>query len=132
LDLAGRHTLQFSAPVVDPYLAIMSQGRPTLLVSYVFDDPFTVLTSGPTYWGPSVYTQPNPYTLAGYEYSGVIQFSGTFTEISWVSSPNEYWHGITLGAAETVIPEPATVLLLATGLLGVGVLARGRRRDEEV
>lgn len=131
LDDAATHTITFSTPVVDPYLAIMSQGRGGLPVTYAFSDAFTVLSAGPAYWGYTGYTTPDATTLVGREYSGVIQFSGTFESLTWRASPDEFWHGVTVGAAGSVVPEPATVLLLATGLLGLGVAARRRRKDEE-
>jgi len=134
LNAAGSHSITFSAPVVNPYLAIMSLGRTSLPVSYAFSAPFEVISEGLGWWGDGFYTvSPDNRTLTGYEMHGVIKFTGTFSELTWRSDPSEYWHGITLGvagAASTVAPEPASMLLLATGLLGLGMVAR--RRKEEV
>lgn len=131
----GLHTLTFSAPVVDPFIAIMSLGRTYLPVSYSFSDPFTLLTEGRGWWGDGWFNvSPDNRVLTGYEGHGVVQFSGTFSTLSWYSDPAENWHGITMGVADagSVVPEPGTILLLATGLLGIGGVARWRRRDEEV
>lgn len=134
LSSAGTHSIEFASTVMDPYLAIMSLGRTSLPVSYAFSAPFEVVSEGLGWWGDGYYTEsPDHMTLTGYEMHGVIRFSGAFDELTWTSDPSEYWHGITVGVAGTassVVPEPATVLLLATGLLGLGMVAR--RREEEV
>lgn len=137
LNYAASHTLTFSAPVVDPYFAIVSLGQSGYPVSYSFSDAFTVLPgSGTGYFGGGSYTtSADNKTFTGYEYHGVLQFQGTFESLTWNSTPDEYWHGFTVGVAgaESVVPEPGTVILLATGLLGVGFVAYRRKgEDEEV
>lgn len=131
----------FSRPVVDPFIAIMSQGRTGLPVTYSFTDPFTVLTEGQGYWGDGTYSTDAACgpdgacasastVITGREFHGMIQFSGTFTELAWTSSPDEFWHSITVGAHDAVVtPEPWTGALLLSGLLGLGFVGLRRRED---
>ena len=118
------NTITFSSPVVDPVMAFLSLGRdpavwgPNYIVRYEFDAPFTVLNYGPNnIWaGVGTLTDIGSNTLEGIEGNGIIQFSGTFSSISWSNSPNEYWHGFTVGAP---VPEPGTMLLLGSELIGL-------------
>lgn len=121
-------TITFSAPVLNPYFALISVGEPNQSITYDFGpNAFTVLSnnnSSCAYWGCGSYiTSGN--TLTGSEFSGTIQFLGTFTSISFTTDPTENWHGFTVGA-DGVVPEPATMSLLAIGL--VAMAAAGRRR----
>jgi hypothetical protein len=106
-DLAGAKTITFNPPALNPILAILSMGRPDLPVSYAFDKAFTVLGSGKGYWNVQT-GQAGSYevvgnTLIGRELHGVIQFQGLITSITWNSSPNEYWHGITVGLPDQTL-----------------------------
>lgn len=123
LNVASTNTITFSSPIVDPVLAIVSLGRNNLPVSYAFDQSFTVLSEGRGYWDDGTYSVSGD-TLTGYELHAALQFSGAVSSISWESSPNEYWHGITIGAP---VPEPSTLLFAITGgILGIFGLRRRR------
>lgn len=121
MSLSGiTNTISFSESVYNPIMAIVSQGRTSLPVSYDFDTPFTVLGEGRGYWGDGWYTTGEGDILTGYELHAVIQFSGLVDSISWTAAPGEYWHGFTVGLTETApVPEPATMFLLGSGLLGL-------------
>jgi hypothetical protein len=123
---SGVNTITFSQAVTDPVMAIVSLGRPTQNVTYYFNQPFTILSQGPGWWGgPGTLTQSGN-NLIGLEGDGTIQFLGTYTSISWTAPDFEFWYGFTVG----VVPLPPTALLLGTGLLGLVGLGWRRARKE--
>lgn len=112
-------TITFSAPVVDPYIALVSIGSGSDPVTYDFSSAPTVISSGANYWGYGGYSL-NGNNFTGTEYNGILQFKGTFASLTFTTSPYEYWHGFNVGAV-TAVPEASTCLagiLLCVPLLG--------------
>ena len=135
-NTGGSGTLTFATAVVNPLIAFISVGQPALPITYTFTSGgapvlFSVLadnTSEQAYWGRGTNTVSGN-TIRGNEFSGVIQLQGTFTSVDLAFSPNEGWHGFTVGTGASVVPEPSTYVLLSTGLAALGVVARRRRRQ---
>jgi len=101
----GVHTLQFSPPVDDPVMAIVSLGQAGVLVTYDFDVPFTILSFGPGYWGgPGTLNNVGGRRLTGTEGHGTIRFIGRVSSISWTIPNPETWHGFTVGLAGPPCP----------------------------
>ena len=149
LQYAGNQTLQFSQTIANPvfsYVSLNGNG-------YAFlNQDFEILSYGGAggnlpgdnscgYWGcgtsyKNVVNLGNgniEYQLLGTgEPHGTIRFTGAFNTLTWRSLSNEYWNGFTVGvqgtAAEilppTGVPEPATMLLLGLGLMGLAGVRR--------
>lgn len=127
---AASYRVAFSEAVVNPVMALLSVGRSGLPVSYDFDQPFDVINSGAGFFGGnaagSLFEDPGD-VMRGVEGHGVIQFIGTFDEISWTTDPSEVWHGLQIGLigrGPVGVAEPAVVLLFGLGLLGIALARR--------
>jgi hypothetical protein len=92
------HELNFSTPVKDPVLALMSVGSKLKTTVCRFDDAFELLSFGGTPWNPEGVLKHLPNNvLSGRESSGVIRFPGTHSRIRFTTVLSEPWFGITVG-----------------------------------
>jgi len=120
--------ISFSAPIVDPIVAIWSLGQPGLTASFTFSETPTLQIGGPNsiYGGNPIVVNEN--IVSGNEGNGVILFEGIFSSISFTNT-NENWYAFTVGAngGAAVIPIPASVWLFVAGLFGLVGVARRKR-----
>ena len=135
-------TLTFSTPVTNPILDIVSLGSVYQGTTYVFNATPTILSQGSgAYGGCNTCLSVSGRTLTGHEGDGVVQFLGTYSQLSWTTAGGEYWNGFTVGVAglagnrasdgdtASPTPEPATwVNLLISALLMMPYLFRNRKR----
>jgi hypothetical protein len=129
------HTLTFSSPVTNLYMALLSLGQPGVGTTYTFDAPFTIISQGPssTYGGCNTCLTTSGNSLIGHEGDGLILFNGPITTLTWTGASPEFWNGFTVGAVDVAstspVPEPTSLMLLGSGILGLG--ARFRRRNRK-
>ena len=134
LNGAASHSITFGSAVIDPVMTFVSVGSPIIPVTYNFDQPFTLLSNGVGYWswanpggGPGDVSLVGN-SLTGSEFHGAIQFHGTLSSISWSSLQDENWQGFTVGVPGAPVPEPATMILFGTGIIGLAGLVRRRKK----
>ncbi|HLX72764.1 MAG TPA: LamG-like jellyroll fold domain-containing protein [Verrucomicrobiae bacterium] len=98
-------TITFSSPVTNPIIAIVSMGGVGDPVSFNFTNSFTILTSGPGWWATGAALAADGDTLEGNDSDGLIQFTGTFSTLSFtVTGSDRYYTGFTIGAANPLAP----------------------------
>jgi hypothetical protein len=128
-SFTGTNTITFASPVVNPVFAIWSLGQPGLEASFNFNATPTFEAGGPNsqFGGLPITVSGN--SVNGREGNGVVQFTGTFSSLSWTNT-FENFYGFTVGlngpSGTTPVPEPSTIALVGIGLAGIG-LARRRK-----
>jgi PEP-CTERM motif len=120
-------TIIFSPPVVNPVMAIWSLGSANTNPAefdFTVTEPFTIQAGGAdfTTGGQSITVGASPNIVTGTEGNGVIQFTGTYSTLTWTNPRLENDYAFTIGA-DANVPEPASI-----GLLGVAALATLKRR----
>ena len=110
------YTVTFSQPIVDPIMAVLSLGQPSVYIDYDFNAPFTIVSQGAGFFTPPGCTTCVLQNLAGdvlrgNEGHGTIKFLGTYSSFSWTVPNPEVWHGFTFAVrssqalAETVFVD---------------------------
>ena len=98
------NVIQFSQPLTNPVMAIVSLGRDNFMgpiqVQYDFDQPFDIISQGTGAFGNGPLTELPGDVLEGFEGHGVIQFQGTFSQITFSVDVDEQWHGFTVGVVD--------------------------------
>ena len=126
------HTLTFGQDVTNAVLALWSLGNPSSAPGQLtFSQPFIVLSDNDRLTPGGDAT--SGYTLTGTEGNGVIQFLGTYDQISWVVTGIEVWHGFTVGLTgdenPAVLPgwgdDPTIVPSWGTGVETYDLFAEG-------
>ena len=130
---AYTETITFSSPVLDPIMAIWSLGAGGNTASYDFtaSEPFAIEAGGPSneYGGMSIYTNSSD-GVSGAEGNGVIQFSGTYSSLTFTTPGYEDYYDFTIGndTNPSPTPEPGSLALLGTGLAALTGLRRKFKR----
>jgi hypothetical protein len=130
-------TVTFSTPVTNPILAIWSLGQPGFNAEFLFtsSEPFTIEGGGPnsSFGGASIFAAGTcpANAICGAEGNGVVQFNGTFSQLTWTNPVREFYYTFTVGATglgSSAVPEPASFFLMGGGLLAVGVIRLRKSR----
>jgi len=127
------NTLTFSSPVTNLVMAISSLGSAVTPGSFNFNRTAVIASSGGGKWGNGPLTMSSPTTASGSEGNGIIQFTGTFSSLSWTVPQSELSVEFNIGVSDTAapgtaaVPEPGQVaasLLLLGGIGGYVFLKR--------
>jgi PEP-CTERM motif len=123
----GTNTITFGSAIVNPVFAIWSLGQPSSGATFTFDATPTVEAGGPDVYGGGAITALGN-VVSGQEGSGVVQFTGSFTSISWTDT-SEFYYGFTVGEAAAIgeTPEPASLALFGAGFAGLALTQRRRK-----
>jgi hypothetical protein len=116
-----KHVLTFSQPVTNIVMDVLSLGSPTKLSAYQFDQAFSMLSQNPNCnkaTGAYCLTQKGK-TLEGLEGAGSIQFTGTFTSISWTVTVPEFFSGFNIGVTSAVVQDVVVTADNSSSLYGV-------------
>lgn len=119
----AKHTLTFSQPVTNIVMNVVSLGGMAGVSAYKFDQDFTVLSQNTKCTGSLNNVSPitncltvSGRTLSGREGSGSLQFTGTYTSISWEVTVPEVYSGFNIGVTSASFAAQAPLLLSATAL----------------
>jgi len=117
----GINVVTFSAPVLDPTLAVWSLGRTVasggylVTSSFLFDSPPSLNATGPSAdYGLGVIAISG-LRLDGAEGNATITFPGEHSSLSWTQGEPEYYYAFTVGAGGA-IPEPGSLALVLIGI----------------
>jgi len=116
LDIGGTATINFSQPVENPLLALVSWNGNTV----DFGVPIQILSSGTGYWGTGTFILNSTGTgfVGSGEAHGVVELPGVYSSITFTHT-SENWHGLTVGATAAAVPLPPSAWLVGSGLLAL-------------
>jgi hypothetical protein len=128
-SFTGVNTISFSTPIENPLIAIWGLGAPALTASFYFFQTPTFEAGGPNSQFGGLPITVLGTVVSGNEGNGVVQFTGTFSTISWTNTFENFYAftvGIAEGSPSSTVPEPATMILLGSGL--IGLVGYGRKK----